>query len=156
MTEEREKELQKKSVDELNKAFDDCDESNFKYLRNLTTLATGLLGLLVSLKSDEAISINSKYLFILTIMLLAFGILFSMITQYEEVYYKNKDLENKMFSFRKKNYKKESWELISMDNNDKYKPPTKVFVRTKKISYVCLSLAFISLIIYVIFIEFSL
>ncbi|WP_281299389.1 hypothetical protein [Flavobacterium limnophilum] len=153
MTEEEEKEAQKKAVEELNQACKDSDNSYFTYLINLTTVATGLLGLLVSLKSNEAITLTSKLLFVITILLLAFGIVFSMITQYKEVHNDKENLRYLSKSFRNKNYKKTFLELVSMDFE--YTPPTKLFSRTEISSYILLALAFITLILYVISLEFQ-
>lgn len=152
MEKETIKQAQKRAVEELNQASKESDDSYFNYLRNLTNVATGLLALLVSLKSSEAISITSKWLFVITILLLAIGVVLSMITQYEEVYYNKKDVKYKMNSYRKENYKKQRWELFSVDVE--YTPPTKLFARTEISSYILLALAFITLILYVINMEF--
>lgn len=154
MTLEEKKEAEKKAVEDLNESFKDADISYFTYLRNLTTIATGLLGLLVSLKSNETISIISKLLFITTILLLAFGIVFSMITQYKEVHNHKKNLIFLSKSFRNKDYEKTFLELINSGKDFKY-TQTKLFDRTEILSYIFFTLAFITLILYVINLEFT-
>lgn len=145
---------EKEVVVKINKASEDSDISYFGFLRNITTVATGLLALLVSLKSNEPISQISKCLFLMTITCLAIGVILSMITQYKEVYTKKENLRHLLNSFRNEEYKKTFAEIVRTSSNV-YKPPTKIFKRTEISSYILLSVAFILLIAYVFCIELT-
>lgn len=146
---------EKEAIARINKASEESNISYFGYLRNVTTLATGLLALLVSLKSNEKISTWSTYLFLATIFSLATGIILSMITQYKEVYTNKESLRHLLNSFSKQGYKKTSTDIEDINSPNVYKPPTKFFARTEILSYISLGLAFIMLIAYVFFVELT-
>lgn len=65
-------------------------ESKFIFYKRITTLATGLIGLLISLRPDEIDLFESKVLFQLSILLIGLCILSSLGVQFYEVTYYNK------------------------------------------------------------------
>lgn len=59
-------------------------ESYFSFLRHLATISIGFLGLLIGLKPENLPNYNSKVFFLVTISLIAFGILFLSICLFYE------------------------------------------------------------------------
>ena len=59
-------------------------ESYFSFLRHLATITIGFLGLLIGLKPENLPNYNSKVFFLVTISLIAFGILFLSICLFYE------------------------------------------------------------------------
>jgi hypothetical protein len=72
------------------------------FMKNLITVGTGFLALFIGLKSENIESVNAKYFFFITIILLVIGILFSTISLFQEIYYLRKNekyLKSKMAQF---------------------------------------------------------
>lgn len=63
------------------------------YVKNLITIGVGFLALFVGLKSDNIICLYAKHFFLITIVLLVFGILFSSVALYFEIYIHDKNQE---------------------------------------------------------------
>jgi hypothetical protein len=61
-------------------------EKYFQWIRGIVTMATGLVGILVSLKSGKSANLMEHNLFVGTIALLAAGILLGVILMYSEIY----------------------------------------------------------------------
>jgi hypothetical protein len=117
-------------------------ESFFSYLRHLSTISIGFLGLLVGLKPEHMPNCNSKFFFIVTVVFLSLGILFLTILSYYETLNYQKEI-----SLRKKQIKEYDIEKgIQIDHlpqgNLKYFIP---------ITFCFLALSIISLMIYVYF-----
>ena len=64
---------------------DKRDIAFFAYFRNISTLSVGLIGLLIGLKPQMLPNLYSKYLFLITIILIGLCILFSLGVQFYEI-----------------------------------------------------------------------
>ncbi len=80
----------KSKIEDFNTAVADSTSKYFNYLRALTVIATGFLGLLIGLKPEKIPDCTSKYLFLSTITLMSLGIFFSVVSQFYEVVYAQK------------------------------------------------------------------
>ena len=56
------------------------------WLRNIITIATGLIAVLISLKTKKSLDVPTHFLFVVTIGLLCSGILSGSIVLYHEIY----------------------------------------------------------------------
>ena len=71
---------------EIKETNDQRNEKFFSWLKNLITISVGFLGLLVSLKSENKTDFITSIFFIITISLIALGILCGVILLYSEVH----------------------------------------------------------------------
>lgn len=129
---------------------DKREKSYFIFIRHITTISIGFLGLLVGLKPDSIESYGAKYLFLITISLIGLGILFSVITQFYEVY-----LNNKQMIVQRKIIKdyidKPDANSVQMEYIEK----GKIFVISEIMTFVCLGISILSLTAYVFFLELN-
>jgi hypothetical protein len=125
-------------------------KSYFLFFRNLTTVSIGLLGLLIGLKPLEILNQNAKYLFLLSIILIGLGILFSVMTQFSEIsYYKQEEkVRHKQLIEFVKNPSENSLQIDNIGVK-------KIYVFSEIMTFVCLGLSILSLISYVYFLEFN-
>jgi len=133
-----------KIIELQNKSF----AQYFSYLRTITPIATGMLGLLVALKPDHIQNKIALYLFLISILLLGIGILASALTQFYEVTF-----------LRQSHLAEKSMLKELLDNKDSKKgvhrelPKPIIYTISELVTFSCLSLAIISLIAYVFFVE---
>ena len=78
------------NLKELQRLNNERHEKFFAWIRNLITIAAGLIAVLVSLKSDKSSNDITHFLFVSTIGLLSFGILTGAIVLYHEVIFLDK------------------------------------------------------------------
>jgi hypothetical protein len=120
-------------------------DSYFSYMRHLSTISIGFLGLLVGLKPETLPNCNSKFFFIITIILLSLGILFLSICLFYETIQNRKEIliRKKQLEEYLEAEKKESIQIdYAPKNNLKY---------FEVLTFLFLALAIISLIFYVYF-----
>lgn len=120
-------------------------ESYFAYLRYISTISVGLLGLLIGLKPEALPNQPSKILFLATITLIALGIFFLSIC----LFYETKRIRLEIQTRKKqiKDYidmeKKDSIQIDHIENDN-----LKVFER---ITFLLFTLSIITLVSYVCF-----
>ncbi|WP_417619836.1 hypothetical protein [Oceanihabitans sediminis] len=80
----------KKRLEEIKELNDDRQSKYFSWLKNITTISVGLIGILVSLKPEEFNADIDAFWFVITISILAFGILSGAILLYSEIHISDK------------------------------------------------------------------
>lgn len=134
--------IKKKTLDLLQTQAE-INDSYFTLLRNITSISTGLLAILIALKPDHITDPTAKVLFLITISLLGIGILSIVIAQYGET-----DLLKRTFVKEKEML----IDYIENEGNNKFKleyiPPSKLYTRFEYIAFISLILAVLSLIGY--------
>ena len=135
----------KKRLTRIEEAILEHNNSFITFLRTITTIATGMLGLLVALKPAEIQSQIATGLFLGSLSLLGVGILSSIVSQYfEVVYFENKVLARMQML---QGY------VDSLGNSDTFHITRKskpILYRISDIlTFGCLSLSIITLIAYV-------
>jgi len=125
------------------------DKSFFLYFRNISTLSVALIGLIIGLKPTPIPNQDAKVLFLITIILIGLCILFSLATQFYEVISYKQEIDA-----RKKNIIKyiENPSENNLQIENLYKPVIYKFFEIMTFS--CLILSILSLIVYVYFLEF--
>lgn len=139
----------KEHFQELKEIEKQRNKSYYDWIKGLVVVATGLLSVIVSLKTKQSSTIFQSILFVIIVSTLVLGILFGAGVIYSEVlllrnYYRKK-LEH-IYSIIYENGNRTKFEIIK-------KP--KIFYFFSYCCYVCLLISFISLIIYSVSIEFS-
>lgn len=119
----------------------------FAWLRNIITIAAGLIAVLVSLKSTKSIDCITHYFFVSTIALLSFGILSGCGVLYHEVF-----LIDKAQTYLKKYILELSHDKNADDLVD-FLPNHKLYKPTLVISILCFVAGLISLTIYALLID---
>ncbi len=121
-------------------------DSKYSFLKSITTLCLGFLALFVNFKPDVFANELDKLFFLITSALFGLCILFSLISQKGEVYLNHhsslarmKILIKHMDSESVNTYQSERVEL------------SKIYKISEKMTYGCLILAILSLIVYVYF-----
>ncbi|MFV8369362.1 hypothetical protein [Flavobacterium sp. LB2R40] len=118
-------------------------ESYFSFLRHLATISIGFLGLLIGLKPETLPNQNSKVFFLVTITLIAFGILFLSICLFYETkkYREEIKVHQKQLNEYLDSDKKEDVQISHLDPGN-----LKIF---EIITFILLILSIFSLILYV-------
>lgn len=137
-----------KRLKDLEASQEKYSASHFGFLRNITTISVGLFGLLVSLKPKTIDIYSGKIAFTLTIIFLGLGILFSVISQYYDVYIRKQDK-----ILRTENIAKVLKGEEHIDTQ--YVSQPKLFQISEVLTYIFLGLSVLSLILYVCLIEFN-
>lgn len=138
----------KNRLKDLDISQEKYSQSHFGFLRNITTISVGLFGLLVSLKPKIICLYSAKIAFMTTICSLGLGILFSVISQYYDVYVKREDKVKRTENIAKV-LKGEEYKDIQ------FVPQPKIFKISEILTYSFLGLSIVSLIFYVFLIEFK-
>jgi Zn-dependent membrane protease YugP len=138
-----------KRIEKVNYYQNKQFESFYIFHRHITTISLGFIGLFIGL-IPENLSLQNKYLFVSTVILFGLSILFSLITQHgETLFYKN--------SVRAR--EKMLLEYIDSVDGIKFQSEhtdiNKVYKVSEKLTYVCLLLSILSLIIYVCYLVFN-
>jgi len=132
-----------KIIDELIELQSDSLKVKYSFFSKLTPVILGFLGLMVSLKSDGNFSEVSQFFFFSTILLLGLCVLCSVATQYSEVHYSKKYVEN---------YKDESIKYIEGKSEKESIYVTSeisiFYSIVEKMTFLFLILSILSLIIY--------
>ena len=113
------------------------------YVKSIITVAVGFLALFVGLKSENIVDDYAKYSFLVTIVLLVFGVIFSSIGLYFEIYIHNK---NQTFI---KNCMLDHLDGESISNRLNITPKPWYYKMSEKLGFLCFLLSPISLIIYI-------
>jgi amino acid transporter len=115
-------------------------EKHFGWLRNIVAMATGLVSVIVSLRSGKSSTVLEHYLFVSTVSLLALGILLGSIALYAEVHLWTR-------------IQKEYGRLLKQVEAGTYTGQTHflteskpIFGRVEDAAYICLSMALVALI----------
>lgn len=123
-------------------------EAHFKYLRNISLMAVGLLSLLVGLKPVTIQDGLPQYLFLATILLIGLGILFGAISQYYEVSFLHQSIES-LHKYIKQAMRKNDlpkWKYTSL-------PKPIIYKISDLLTFGCLGLSIATLIAYVFALE---
>ena len=78
----------KKLTENLQKSHNEYSSSYYTFFKNITTICTGLIALIIGLKPEQILCFYSKVFFLLSISFIGLCILFSLIVQYAEIYIK--------------------------------------------------------------------
>lgn len=81
---------------ELEEITDERNEKLYAWFKTLVTISVGLVGILISFKSDETTSSLKSIFFIITISTLGLGILCALIVLFSEVNVLNRTRKNRM------------------------------------------------------------
>lgn len=84
-----------KRINEIGEIADERNEKTYAWFRAIITISVGLVGILISFKSDETTSSLKSLFFVVTISSLGLGILFSLIFLLAEVNVLNRTLKNR-------------------------------------------------------------
>ena len=84
------KKFLKELFNNLEQSQEKQDISYFNFFKSISTLSVGLIGLLIGLKASPIPNQEAKVAFLITIILIALCILFSLATQFYEVTFYNK------------------------------------------------------------------
>lgn len=140
----------KELITNFNNSQEIRDNSYFEYFKSLSTLSVGLIGLLIGLKPNPIPNYEAKVSFLITIILIALCILFSLATRFYEVI-----LKKNVVQVYKQNLVKyvdnPSENNLQIDSIEK----SKIFKFFEIMTFVCLLLFILSLILYVYFLEFK-
>lgn len=101
-------------IDKLLKLQEDIRLTYLKFIRAITTIATGLLALLIALKPDEISNKTAKYLFVSGLLLIAIGIFSSIIAQFYDVKYQKHKFEGEkemLREYKQKGNPEQVWEI---------------------------------------------
>ena len=137
----------KPSLQQLVTLADKRDEVNFAFIKQILLMASGLLGILVSLHKTTASTDNTRISFALALLLLSLGILLLSIALFAQV----ADGRTKFLRWKE--------ELQLRLSNDTYQPktmlsgnPPKIYGLCEIIGYSSLLLSIICLTIYAVLI----
>lgn len=84
-----------KRINEIGEIADERNEKTYTWFRTIVTISVGLVGILISFKSDETTSSLKSLFFVITISSLGLGILFSLVFLLAEVNVLNRTLKNR-------------------------------------------------------------
>jgi len=127
----------------------DRDKVYFNLFKSITTLSVALIGLLIGLKSEPIPNQAAQFAFLLTIILIGLCVLFSLAVRFYEVVSGNDSI-----AVRKKHI------LQYIQNPDEnifqseYLDKPKIYKFFEISTFACLILSIITLIFYVVFLEF--
>ncbi|MBA6316940.1 hypothetical protein [Cellulophaga baltica] len=132
-----------KVVNKWNEAIIARDKAYYTYIRSLSQMLVGLLGILIALRPTSPLECIAKLLFLVSITLIGLTILFSQKLLFSEV--KSQELEVKAYHEKLKTIsesdKKVSLEIIEV-------PKLKNFSNFEKMTFFCFVTSIIVLIIY--------
>lgn len=144
--------LTKEEIEDFKKSIEIQKEYNSKknkYVSGVSTMLIGLLGLLIALKPDEIPQYNQKITYLIALILIALGVLASLVFLFSEVAYVKRsrdEMNKKLLSQYNPNIK-----TISIDAILRYE---KLYRFCEKLTYICLILSMIALIWYYCLVEF--
>lgn len=125
------------------------EKSIFLYFKSISTLSVALIGLLIGLKATPIPNQEAKVAFLITVILIALCILFSLATQFYEIVFCNQVVELRKTQLLK------HIENPNVDNVRIYKTKgSKLYKSFEIMTFLSLILSIISLIFYVYFLEF--
>ena len=142
-------EILKRKLLRLKESNDLRNEKFYELLKNLITISVGLLGLLFSLKSENKINYLTSIFFLITISLIALGILSGVILLYGEVHVLNKLRQSQQIEIDK------FLDGTERRNFVKWIQRNKAFYFFELICYCSYILSIITLIIYCVLNEFN-
>ena len=127
----------------------DRDKVYFDFFKSITTLSVALIGLLIGLKAEPIPNRAAQFAFLITIILIGLCILFSLGVRFYEVVSGNDSVEARKKHILKyiENPDENNLQIEQLDKSKIYKP-------FEIATFVCLTLSIISLIFYVVFLEF--
>lgn len=82
-------------INEIGKIADERNEKTYAWFKTLITISVGLIGILISFKSDNNTSSLKSMFFIITIASMGLGILCSLIFLFAEVNVLNRTMKNR-------------------------------------------------------------
>jgi hypothetical protein len=132
----------KTELQQIKKTNEERNDKFFSWLRNIISISVGFLGLLISLKSVKKTDFITSMFFIITIFLIALGILCGVILLYSEIHTLHK---------LRLSQQKEIQKVLDGKNNNivlKWINRHWIFDVCEKICFVSYFLSVISLIIY--------
>jgi hypothetical protein len=135
------------NLEKLEKTNLERHEKFNAWLRNIITIAAGLIAVLISLKSKKSLDAPTHFLFVFTIGLLCSGILSGCIVLYHEIYLLDKQQSCIKDYILKLTRDKNSETLVQYLTNHKY------YKFTLKFTILSFILALISLTIYAYLID---
>ena len=134
------------SLEQLVELAEKRDEVHFAFIKQILLMASGLLGILVSLHKATSTDNSSRISFALALGLLSLGILLLTIGLSAQV------------AVRRAQFVKWKAEVLSHIRDDNYRTkaifgePSKIYAACEKTGYVSLTLSVISLTIYAVLI----
>ena len=84
-----------KRINEIGEIAEERNEKTYAWFRTIITISVGLMGILISFKSDDTTSSLKSLFFVITISSLGLGILFSLIFLLAEVNVLNRTMKNR-------------------------------------------------------------
>jgi hypothetical protein len=138
-----------KLVNELTDSINKYNVSFFSFLRNISTLSVGLIGLLIGLKPAVIPNQYAKVFFLLSIFLIGLCILSSLVAQHYEINYLTQ--ANKIRLRNIESYIQNPSENILQKSEIS---KGRIYKVSEIVTYSCLTLSIITLICYVYFLEF--
>jgi len=140
----------KKKVYNVIDSREQYEKSNFAFFKGLTTISVALIGLLIGLKPLNIPNQYAKVLFLTTICLIGLCILFSLIVQFYEVIFGKRKVD--AYKQILQEYIDDpigagSLQIVELKG-------VKFFATFEVLTFFCLILSIISLILYVYFSEF--
>jgi 1,4-dihydroxy-2-naphthoate octaprenyltransferase len=139
----------KELAEKLELAQEKKDKTYFDFFKSVSTLSVALIGLLIGLKASPIPNQSAKYFFLLTIVLIGLCILFSLATQFYESIFDNQKAEVRQKQLVKY-IENPDGNNIQVDRLKK----VKLYKFFEIMTFVCLVLSILSLILYVYFLEF--
>ena len=124
------------------------NKAYYDWIRNLIIIATGLLSVIVGLKTKQSNTLPQSVIFLIIVSTLVLGILFGAAVLYGEVLVLRKYYRKKLeliYAIIYQKEKKNIYEIIDVP---------KIYVCFSYSCYVCFLISFISLIIYSVLREF--
>ena len=143
------KKFLKELFNNLEQSQEKQDISYFNFFKSISTLSVGLIGLLIGLKASPIPNQEAKVAFLITIILIALCILFSLATQFYEVTFYNKAVGVRKLHIQ-------SYIENPTENNlqETIIEKPKVYIFFERMTFFCLILSILALISYVYFLEF--
>ena len=143
------KKFLKELFNNLEQSQEKQDISYFNFFKSISTLSVGLIGLLIGLKASPIPNQEAKVAFLITIILIALCILFSLATQFYEVTFYNKAVGVRKLHIQ-------SYIENPSENNlqETIIEKPKVYMFFERMTFFCLILSILALISYVYFLEF--
>lgn len=126
------------------------DKAYYDFLRNVITISTAFLGLLVGMKPVTLPGQTSQVLFLITISTIGFGILSCIVVLYYEVGYLKEEKVQKhklLHAYIESDGEKTSF-AVQINR-------PKIYAIFEKLGFGCLSISIPTLIAYVFFLEFG-
>jgi len=122
-------------------------KSRQKFVGMISTMLLGILGLLIALKPDSIKECNQKVVYLISLILISLGVIFSLIFLYTEVAYAKRDRDSRQNIFLSQhNSKSESInKILSYE---------KLYRFCEKATYICLLLSMMTMIWYFCLSEF--